>query len=894
MTSAFNNRTRLPDAAAARTRRSPAVLDDLQAVLQRNAAYLSGGVEPEADPASLASIRKQRDPSTGRKCFGVIRYAIPHLGTYVVDVENGRSVVARNGSIGDFGTGALLHQCLSAGTGVYMLVDRYTNIGTILCAVPSSQADYASAFCDSVSAGSGVGFYASAHYTEVVRNLADHAGGLLIEGDHPIDALSGDHTVTTLTGVGLHIDSEMAYLRTSEICGLFVFREDGHTRLTGESLEVESAAHRHESGIAVQECYAYTGHYFYPWEAQGLADSTAVMSTRVTPPDAAGTLNTLASVEPAVLDTVGIPRIEEFGGFLGQGQMLVVSSPQGNGVHSVSNPVPRYGLSRQQTLIEGSVLIESARQILIAKAADIPVLRPTTQRDVLLEGQSYVYSGVTAVGPNPVPHNVQSLDGVDIDAATALPEEVYAYLSGWVSLNAAAYSPNIEIDYRPVSSLPANLSNLDQTDTIDPPTPESVQIDHRMTMVDIYRILSFISILPNGDIVIRHGSGSEFKLTGGGVEISGTAVNINAAKTVSVMAHQVSVRGQQDVEIVSSNGDLRLKAEDDLSVLGGNSRRGGVLIESRSAGLVSDWQVDPDLSRGSGIVLKSANSHVSALAGDVIVKTSGGATGLRGGMIVLDSGNQIVSRATTHSRYARDSYYDHFGSSPSNSRTTNVFQTNYNRIGGSLGVDGQLIVAGGIQAESHIVTANGYFGANRQLVTARQGRIGALREDNKVQSQVNDLRVLTREAIAYGREVTISTRKRLESQNQPGHAATIRNTSFGFSSSVRYGASQLRLRQPYWQRKLSSRSTSWVEPVVLYQDRKERETRPWPGQATWTRSDGFIQVNPDEESRYFDAQTSMPKDAKVEDNRKLYEAGDLPSVQRVSLQAGFKTLRVNR
>ncbi len=149
-----------------------------------------------------------------------------------------------------------------------MLVNS-ENIGTILCSVPMEQADYAAAFCDTISASSGVGFYDSPQHYEFVTKLEDAAGSLLLEGDHPEDALTGDSTNMAVTGVGWHVDSEMTFMRTSDVCGVFFFREDGHTRLTGESLEVDSLATHWSSGVSVYECFNHRQEIIYPWEGIG-------------------------------------------------------------------------------------------------------------------------------------------------------------------------------------------------------------------------------------------------------------------------------------------------------------------------------------------------------------------------------------------------------------------------------------------------------------------------------------------------------------------------------------------------------------------------------------------------------------------------------------------------
>ncbi len=555
-------------------------------------------------------------------------------------------------------------------------------------------------------------------------------------------------------------------------------------------------------------------------------------------------------------------------------------------MHTVSTPVDRYGLLREQVTLQGEYILESVNQIFIAKAADIPVMRINASLDQLSDEESYQYSGAAPVGTSPLPHNVKALPSSDQDAMLANLDDVYAYASGWSGLNAAAYHPRAELTYRP-GQVSIDSSSLAQSDTLEPPTAEKVRIDHRIGEIDVYRILSFFTLLPNGDLVLRHGAGAEIRLTGGGIEIHGISLQINAAKTVSMFSKQISIHGQQACEIVSSTGDVLIKSEQQLSMLGGNGGTGGVLIESRSASLQSNWQSEVDQSYGSGLVLKSASSHVSLLAGDVIIKTAGGSSGLRGGNILLDAGtNQIISRASTHARYATEYYADNFGTAPSNVDAVNTFSKDYNRLAGVTGIDGTLLVGGAIQAESHIVTSNGYFLANPQMVSTYLGRVVGVKDPSIVDNNISRFREQLQDDRQFGEDVTRYVRDRLETPALPANNVTIKNTSFGFPSSSKYGTTQLTLRQPYWQRKLSQGVTLWQEPTVSY---REQQTRPWPGQATWEREDVFVQVDPASEAKYFDSLTATHKSP--EKNRETYETAVLGDVQRVSLSTGFKTLR---
>lgn len=861
--------------------------DTLQNFLQTYSNVVSAGVAPASDTHGVQAEIRSRNAPTGSVEYGVVRSAVPHYGSYIVSVDNGGLAIARDGGNGDFEVGGREHRCLSPGTGVYMFIEPGSTLGTILCTVPSPQPAYGDSFCDTIVYGSGVGFYASPQYATYVAGLRDAGGARLLEGDRPLDALTGDWGIFATSGVGVHVDAEMAFLRASEICGLYLFRDDGFARLSGESLGLESQALRSESGVSVYECYSESGHSIYPWEALGLTSPDAFVP--VTERGSKAIFEGIfAPIEPANVDIRSIDRIETFGGYLGQGQLLVMSAPEGDGVNTLSNPIPRRGLLREQKMIDGTYLLE-ARQIFLAKSADVPVIRRKAERDVLEESQSYQYSGSVSVGDDADDHIVKALDSSDPNSLL-FAEELYAYVSGWQGLNAAVYNPNVEVTYRPRTSSAPTI-DLSQSDRAQLPDPEKVKIDHRLDEVDFYRILSFVALLPTGGIAIRDGMGGEIKLQNGAVEISGLSVHVNGGKFVTLFGNQIAVRSQEDVEIVSSTGDVRVKADVNLNMLGGNRGEGGVLIESRSTSIQSNWLEDPAESIGSGIVLKSANSHVSLLAGDLLLKTGGGNSGLRGGPIVIDAGSQypVITRGRSIVRYSAGEFLDCFGTGPASIKGSNVSARTYTRFNGAVGVDGILVVTGGVQAEYGFTTTRGHFSS----VKAKDPRfrfVSIEQSPGLIDGNMKQLRDLIKTGNSNGSKELQDFREKYETNRGPADPSIVSNASFGFPSSTSYGASGVTISQPFWQRSLGTPTTRWAEPTVRY---RKNITRPWPGTQTWTKEDGFVEIDRTAESRYFNHVTSMPVDAQEDVNRKKYEEAFLSSAKPSSLESGFRTVRVN-
>ena len=862
-------------------------------VLQASGSDLSNGLESHADPNGMLQASSTIDFTAGSIEKGTIRTSLPHIGSYTVSVANNKIRVAKALADGGFDISARGMRCYELGADVLIFQPNYSRVAVILGLLPKPRMKPQDSFCDLLSPGGGVGYYASPQYSYYVAATVDGGAGHMTEGDRPYDALSGDYTVMTSNGVGLHIDTEMMFVRTSEVCGLFLFREDGHTRLSGETLQLESIASRSLSGVEVYECFNEQSQSVYPWEAIGLSELGEGIGTIVTGEEAIHG-GPLAPVDAENPDVRSIDRIESFGGYLGQGQLLVLSCVTEQGTNTWDSPLPRAALCRQQTMLDGTYLLETTRQLFLAKTADIPYIRRTKPIDYLDENESYQYSGAVPVGEDADQHIVKPIDAEGQPSAHLAIEEGYAYVSAWQGLHAAVYHPNIEITYREDengSGTEHPQIDVSQTDRAAPVTPVQVPIDSRLGEIDIYRILSFFAILPDGSLAIRNGQGAEIRLGEGAIDVTGLSININAAKQVTAVSDQLIFRSHGDTEIVSSEGSVRVKAQTDLNLLGAAGGSGGVLIESRSESLTSNRQTDFDVTEGSGVVIKSATSHVTLGASALLLKTGGGSSGLREGPIVIDAGaDDIVSRAASQHRYASNGYWDNFGTGPGTILGTNSHQLTYSRFNGAVGVNAQLLVGDVVQAGGSYHSLRGYFFSplapnyNKLVET---DTASALVDEN-----LSLLADQVEEAKQFGEDTLVRIVTITEEKDRPLHPETIKRAQFGFPSSDKYGASQLQLRQPFWQRMLPADSvTNWEEPDVVFVG---QPTKPWPGRTRWAKDGSFLQIDPNSEKLYFDAKTSMPKDPSDKSNRKQYESAEFVEVKRVSLEAGFKTLKKTR
>lgn len=853
--------------------------DDVQQTFTRFVSFLNQQTEVAGDADNISGHTRSQIPLGSQIHEGVIHYAIPGYGAYrvalyglggIVRCRDGRGTVG----LDDVGQKSML----PPGSRVYVAMTELTSpLGTIIGVKPSVQAEAGDAFSDFIVQGSGVGLYASPYYADYVAGTVDGAGAKPYAGDYPRDGLSGDYTVMSTTGAGLHIDSDMAYLRTSELCGLFLFREDGYARLTGESLATESLAVRSETGLAAAEIYESTGHSIYPWETLGQPQPSTLQLEQYG--IQAIYDGSTATTEPVELDAIPIDRLTETGGYLGQGQLTVLVTPTGistGQVNTTSNPVAQRALFRQQIMMDGTYLVESTRQLFFAKVVDIPVITRKFARDYLAEDKEYKASGVYGEGD---PHVVRQLRITDSAAAAAGATESYAYASAWQGYNAAVYHPHIDLEYpTPASSLSITL---DGSDRATPPPVEQVNIDHRYGQVDIHRILSLFAILPDGTVVIRNGLGAEIRLAQGVVEIGGTGVYINAGRTFSLLGGQVSIRGNRGVELVSANDAVRIKAETNLMLLGGNSGSGGVLLESRGVGNNVEWTEEVNDVKFGGVTIKAASSYVAVYGGDILLKSGTAAAGLFPGRVVIDAPQSTITmRAATQHRYSQI-MYDNFTFGDNRVAKSNMYSENVASFSGSIGVSAQILCGGGIQVQDSVLSFNGNFGSVR--AAENDYKVGTVLKPAELERNIKKTQLWTNNATTAGSDNLDKYNEALRADNRPANDESIKRTAFGFPSSTGYRSQNVVLSQPYWQQALPVGQT-WNEPVVRYQN---SDTRPWPGNERQTTEGSYVEL--DGEQVYFDRQLQRPIDPTS--NRAKYEEA-LPPTTRTdsSILSGLKTI----
>jgi hypothetical protein len=120
--------------------------------------------------------------------------------------------------------------------------------------------------------------------------------------------------------------------------------------------------------------------------------------------------------------------------------------------------------------------------------------------------------------------------------------------------------------------------------------------------------------------------------------------------------------------------------------------------------------------------------------------------------------------------------------------------------------------------------------------------------------------------------------------NRIGEEETQKSISVGMRTESDYGTANFMLGELQWQALASKQAgdavTSWDEPVVRYQGRKD--TLPWPGLEAWNGSH-YRRVSP----AFFDLEEGNP----VNRSQPVYTSPAYKEVENTSAKTGYIVIR---
>lgn len=685
----------------------------------------------------------------------------------------------------------------------------------------------------------------------------------------PADAVSGEHTETSPLGPAWFMGLAMAYMRASDRCGVWMYRLDEHLRMVAKSLESQTLSREileayDEGELSVIERVA-----FVPWEALGAFESGIPVGKTSGQDFGPGKVPTQAPVIPVDVDQRSIFRLQTFKGYLGDLQQTFVTAPYlATGVDAYGKNADKHvGLFRSALGADGALVMQSAKGIHLERYPLIPVpLAEKTYDDPQGDNASnYKASGTFGEGPEHLREDYQT-EGTHPALNAALGLDFHGLYMMQQSLQTLRSHTK---DYTVQTEASAPLKTVLQKGTIDPeggyklypkgimwmPRGRRVQLQiqkGRWENVSYYNGRSALDLWDDGSLSVEDAWGAQIVMAGGNMVLSppGDIILAPGRSVVLLAPQDVIVRAGNSVDVTASRRDVRLKAERNLMGIGGNSGRGGVLLESRDSGGTYDFEQPGEKTDIQGLVLKNENGIFSVLSKQASVATTEdlalqarGRAAMNGQEIQLEgsSGLTISIGDASAQRTAASSQVTSytFGT------TKAVFGTDR---AAALYVNGQALINGGLSTLGEVfsggaltvnggATVGGAVSATSTTITP-VGQAGAQAIQNTRRTVFNGTFKPAVAALAKGIAATREYLKGLYNGARSYFNAVQATTDVKGSlrSTEDYGTLEpegFLFFEMRWQQYARAAGTGkrWVEKTVAS---TKGETYPWPGKEAWT------------------------------------------------------------
>ncbi len=708
-------------------------------------------------------------------------------------------------------------------------------------------------------------FREPAYYSEIVKNANIKNYGVKT----PHDALPGDWGVINELGMSYFLGRLLMLIKASEAAKLELYPLDDLVRLVGYNYELWTNSVEHAILDDEGEAYNVWRSTPYTWESRGVIqpDNSSLLLSDGVSVDA-------AHKEPQEPNQMGIWRHQIYRGFLGGVEHEFISLPPNiTGVEKLSNENSYPGVLETIKHIDGTYAVRSAKEITFEKYSLIPTPKQLKAPDdpagdnATNYKASHVFGDVELAEPDtfewvtddPVGRSVQLLDYHTHLFNEKLRRNINAHSKD-------LYVPEEKDVFKDRSEQlkgfnVALLSESGNKHRMPSPTAVEVAVDSE-TSTEYYASRSIIKQTDDGSIILEDGYGSQIIMSGGNIYISPAldVVLTPGRSTINWSPQDIINKAGNSVDISASQKDVRIKAENNLHMLGGNSGRGGVLIESRSKGLqtaagASGQGEDVNIP---GVTIKAAESRIGVIGQQLsLVGTQrlDLSTSQTAGRLSLSSANTVLksnSTAMSGSRLALQ--YDGI------------------IVGGTIIADGSIRAMGGLFTDSNIgaggwITANGSISGSR--VNSHARGLGRLNEIPRKPDMESTRDALTRTAETV-QELTDAVDEAVYNDPESALANTdvIAALGFSFRTQEQYLVTpdDFLFYEPRWQqlRRLGGSFKIWIEPIV--KSPSGEDTQPHPGHTAWT-TEGYYKGYRMRRVNYHNGYGTSAEDGEIDDMR---------------------------
>jgi len=807
---------------------------------------------------------------------------------------------------------------IPAGSSVIVWQPKDSSIAYILGVVPSPTTDDAMNLSDHIQQGGNSGPKKVEAYRHVVKTPTDAMGWKPQSSGRPMDGTAGEYVRMSETGIGLLIDSFQAYLRVNEACGLWLNYFDNYAKLSALSLNLMSYCESNIQTYDEGELFSLKGYATYPWETTGMyKDGEKFSKTN-------GEDIQLDKEQPFGLEDVQdyaqtpVFRLTDYTGYIGQGFNRTLMKPaKDSGVRKMSDAEADKddGLFQELVALDGSYSVRSAKQILFSKYPAIP--NPRRRRsnedgkgDDKEYGGEYKFSGKFGSGD---PHIVRDWDDSEETEQPALLRtagilDLISHHYNWKSTHPFFYHTK-DYAYPEESELGANVQYLSgefsKSYVNETATTRNLKIDDRYQDVKYFNTASYFSLLEDGGVVIADGYGSQITMTGGQIRLeAGGDLIVASGSRVVTLAKEAIIRTKDSVDISSSDKDVRIKAEKNLQMLGGNAGSGGVLIESKGRGTQQNYakklgeKVQP-----SGIVLLSKGGVVATLASTVYTRSGITKSGEGRGSIITDSAKGkggVISYGQIHT------FFQSSGVGmwhPPTGEAGTITEAHYFSKSFSF-------IQGPTLMDKTVAVLEGHLGVQKSILALGYGIYGNRLACLGAWPKIGDTKKIIPELVAWFEPLKEIKPKLVEigkvyfnayfpnfiwKPKQPGNTKLV-SDEIGFSyrddsdeEDTVYGYSEdsFWFLETRWQQLrrtglATGSQQTWQEKAVEYQG---KQLHPWPGRKNWEDREAFLKYENQGGFLLYDT-AGYAKDRKA--NQSDYEEPKFSAFQKAACNSEFK------
>jgi hypothetical protein len=544
-----------------------------------------------------------------------------------------------------------------------------------------------------------------------------------------------------------------------------------------------------------------------------------------------------------------------FHGYLGQGHKhIIVTRPNddgkytaymgGQGGSDAITEAQHPALMDDFTTLDGRRMIQSAKGIKIVKRAGpvspVRKYRPDQPDGIADDHKNYKAAGQKGDGPD------HAITG-DIEADRELPHlnraagvlDLTAYMFNYAGLHPFFWHAEdwkvhqeSELDHTEGDSIMIPSFTQLATSMYLDPTPDYTidNVDHRYNKQTFYKSEAGIEITDDGGIVIYDGYGSEIRMVGGHIHFSAPGdVWAKAGRNIQHWAGRDLIqRAYNSVDITATEHDVRVKAERNLQILGGNDTEGSVLIESRAPAPLYDYECGERAETG-GIHLKCRKAPLVSVTAGAYIRTGGGDVLL--GDIVLDadrgSGN-VVTHCSERNDFITSAAHHYFGRR-GEITNANRFASWQTVLGSPTCIAGPATILGSTIIRGYFLAVGGHIATEMCIpdVGCLEGESLNMARDQLTQCQATAEEQLPRDgATDYDEQL----QQPYYLADKPGEEETIRKIQFSLRSLEDYRVDDFKIYEDYWQKlaRLSDQAPNvWEEKPVKCAG---ADTYPFPGQ----------------------------------------------------------------